>query len=307
MHWPATTGTRASPPYAILFLPCLHTRIMDCEVIVSTYNNLDALDRVLLAIQHQDRSDFGICVADDGSGPATTDLADAWRERLAAGRLRHVWQPDDGFQKNRILNRAIASSHADYLIFIDGDCVARTDFVGSHLRRRQRRAYLSGGMVRLSHAASAALDGACIADGSAFTAAWLRNQCGGLGLSLRLKGALLPRRLAEFLEFLTPVRRTWNGANSSGWRSDIVAVNGFDERLRYGAEDVEMGVRLVNSGVRALQLRYSAALLHLDHSRPYADGAAIASNHAYVATVRQRGLRWTEHGIHPGAQDASRA
>lgn len=274
---------------------------MDCEVIVSTYNKPAALTLVLAALARQTTSGFGVCVADDGSGPATAALVAEWRERFGPERLRHVWHPDDGFQKNRILNRAIAASNADYLIFIDGDCVARRDFVATHLARRRPGAFLSGGMVRLSRTASEALDEALIHSGEAFSADWLRIHQGRLSPSTRLKAGLLPAPLATLLEAISPVKRTWNGADSSGWRRDIVAVNGFDERLRYGAEDVEMGVRMAHNGVRARSVRYSAVLLHIDHDRPYADDAVIRANQAHVATVRRQRLRWTEHGIRPGA------
>ena len=51
--------------------------------------------------------------------------------------------------------------------------------------------------------------------------------------------------LADFLERISPVKKVWNGCNSGGWRSDLLKVNGFDESMKYGAEDVEMGVRLL--------------------------------------------------------------
>lgn len=274
---------------------------MDCEVIVSTYNKPRELNLVLLALARQRGAEFGVCVADDGSAEPTAELVARWTSRLGPQRLRRVWHPDDGFQKNRILNRAIATSAADYLIFIDGDCLARPDFVATHLRRRRPRGFLSGGMVRLNRQASAALDEAAVEDGRVFGAQWLRRQLGTLSLSTRLKAGLLAPPLAALLERVTPVKRTWNGANSSGWRRDIVAVNGFDERLRYGAEDVEMGVRMAHDGVRAISVRYSLALLHIDHDRPYADAAVIARNQAHVAEVRRSGRRWTEFGIRPGA------
>ena len=278
---------------------------MDCEVIVSTYNKPRELNLVLLALSLQRGADFGICVADDGSAEPTAELVERWQARLGGTRLRRVWHPDNGFQKNRILNRAIDSSTADYLVFIDGDCVARPDFIATHLARRRPRAFLSGGMVRLPRAASDAMTEAEVADGRVFQADWLRTHGGGLRLSTRMEAALLPAPLAQLLERITPVKRTWNGADSSGWRRDIVAVNGFDERLRYGAEDVEMGVRMVHDGVQAVSARYSLALLHLEHDRPYADKQVIAANHAHVDAVRRGGQRWTEHGIRPGPAEAA--
>ena len=123
------------------------------EVVVSTYNNPRALDLVLLALQRQTQTGFRLCVADDGSGPDTTDLLAQWRERFG-DRLRHIWQADHGFRKNRILNKAIASSSAEYLVFLDGDCLPSPQFVARHLELARPRRFCTGGVIRLSQAAS---------------------------------------------------------------------------------------------------------------------------------------------------------
>lgn len=60
-----------------------------------------------------------------------------------------------------------------------------------------------------------------------------------------------------------------NGHNASGWKEDIVAVNGLDERMQYGGQDRELGERLENYGIRGKQIRYSAIVVHLDHARGY--------------------------------------
>ena len=109
-------------PFAKIFSNPRRDRmaLMRTEVIVSTYNNPMALNYVLLALVGQRYADFSVCVADDGSGKLTHTLLENWRHRLSPIPLRHIWQPDDGFRKNTILNKAIDSSQADYLIFIDG-------------------------------------------------------------------------------------------------------------------------------------------------------------------------------------------
>ena len=61
---------------------------------------------------------------------------------------------------------------------------------------------------------------------------------------------------------LIPTENRWNGHNASGWKSDIISVNGFDERILDGGEDKEIGDRLKNSGVRVKRIRYSAVCVH---------------------------------------------
>src|SRR5271169_3862743 len=52
------------------------------SVIVTTYNREDALDAVLRSLAGQSDEDFEVVVADDGSGPATDALIDAWKTRV---------------------------------------------------------------------------------------------------------------------------------------------------------------------------------------------------------------------------------
>ena len=195
------------------------------------------------------------------------------------------------------MNKAINSSQADYLIFIDGDCVARPDFIARHIARRTEGVFLSGGMIRLPDRSTLALSEQIIASGEVFRLNWIVAQVGLRKPSVLLKAAVLPMALANKLEWLTPVKRTWNGANSSAWRRDLIAINGFDESLKYGAEDVEMGVRLNNHGVVGQHIRYSTCLLHIEHLRGYADANIVQRNKAYVREVRKSGIDWTANGI----------
>ena len=242
----------------------------DAEVIVSTYNNPFALNLSLASLHKQSRSDFSICIADDGSDKSTETLLSAWKEKFNE-RLRHTWQPDNGFQKNRILNTSILNSKAQYLIFIDGDCLAAPNFVDRHLQLASERTFCTGGVVRLSLSTSAEIDSKLIESGVIFSEHWLKSKKVTTSASNWLKANLAPSWLGHKLETISPVKRTWNGGNSSAWRKDLLLINGFDERLRYGAEDIELGYRLNNNGIFGRHLRYSAALLHLEHSRNYAE------------------------------------
>lgn len=99
---------------------------------------------------------------------------------------------------------------------------------------------------------------------------------------------------------ITPTRATWNGHNSSGWRTDILAVNGFDERMAYWAQDREFGERLVNRGVRGVQIRYSAICVHLHHERPYKTDESRERNRQIRRETRRNRAAWTIHGLHKG-------
>ncbi len=268
------------------------------EVIVTTHANPRALDLCLLALSLQSAGPFLVCVAEDGESPATADVVRRRQADFPSGVVRHIRQPYLGFRKNRILNAAVASSVADYLVFIDGDCLPAPRFLDRHLAARRPGRFLSGGVVRLGPSATAEVTPERVVSGEVFGLPWLRA-AGQSGWRDALKASALPTPIASVLERLTPVAITWNGGHASGWRSDIEAVNGFDTSLSYGGEDIELGFRLEASGVRGRHVRYSATLLHLDHPRPYMDRAEADIARHRVRTMRSGSRRWATQGIRP--------
>src|SRR5665647_556471 len=109
-------------------------------VIISTFNNPEWLKKVLWGYANQSYTDFEIIVADDGSLPETGLMLEQAKEELGL-RINHVWQPNLGFRKNKILNAAIQATNAEYLIFTDQDCVPRQDFVATHLHYARKGSF----------------------------------------------------------------------------------------------------------------------------------------------------------------------
>lgn len=264
------------------------------SIIFSTYNQPDWLEKTLLGFAAQDRHDFEVVVADDGSRDETRECIEALRPRLPFA-LQHVWQPDDGFQKCRILNKAILAGRSDYLIFTDGDCIPRRDFISQHLRLREPGRFLSGGYFKLPMDISKAIDADDIASNRCFDLGWLRAH----GLPFAARNAKLAARgsMARLLDALVTTRASWNGHNASGWKRDLVAVNGFDERMGYGGEDRELGERLENAGLRGKRIRHRAIVLHLDHPRGYVKDEIIAANNAIREQTKVQRLTRTAHGL----------
>ena len=264
------------------------------SLIVSTYNQPAWLEKALWALEAQDFRDFEIIIADDGSGEATDRLIE--RYRLASAlHIRRVWHPDEGFRKTEILNRAIVAAGSDYLIFTDGDCLPRADFITTHLALRRTGHFLSGGYYKLTRSVSHRIDREAVRNQACFDPAWLRGQ--GQPRSVKDWKLTGNPAAAALLNRLTPTRPSWNGHNASAYRADILAANGFDTRMKYGGEDREFGERLVNAGLRPRQVRYSAICLHLDHDRGYVTEEMIRANDAIrAATRREKSVR-TPFGI----------
>jgi glycosyltransferase involved in cell wall biosynthesis len=239
---------------------------MRLSVILSTFNSPAWLEKVLWGYSVQSHRNFELVIADDGSADDTRRRIDVMRVRTGM-TIRHIWHEDRGFRKCTILNRAIEASTADYLVFSDGDCIPRGDFLATHARLARLGSFLSGGLFRLPLAVSERITRDDIISGRATDAGWLRSV--GVRRSPKLIKLACRPPVSRWLDWLTPTKATWNGHNSSGWKADILAVNGFDERMEWGAEDREMGERLMHLGVRPVQIRYRAVCAHLDHDRGY--------------------------------------
>ena len=265
----------------------------------STYEAPAWLEKTFWGLLAQERRPAEILVADDGSGEPTRALVECMRPEIeAAGiALRHLWQPDEGFRKCRILNRAIVEARSPYIVLIDGDCVCRADFLAVHARRAARGHYLSGSYYKLPMRTSLAITREDVLSQRCFDRAWLRDH----GLPARAKRLKLTRSptLARALNRLTPTACNLKGANASAWRDDLLAAGGFDERMQWGGLDRELGVRLVNAGIRPRHVRYDAICLHLDHARGYKDPERVAANRRLRLDVARRGVRRTDHGIAP--------
>lgn len=271
---------------------------MRTSVILSTYNQPEWLTKTLWGYACQQVRPDEIIIADDGSTEATAMAIEHARGETGLN-LRHVWHEDLGFRKTQILNQALEAATGSYLIFSDGDCVPRRDFVLVHAKNAARGCFLSGGAVRLSMDGSRSISEVDVATGGCFRTDWAAKQ-GGVKWSQRFK--LLPAGvMATALDRLTTTRPTWNGGNASCWKKDAIEVGGFDERMQYGGEDREFGERLVNLGLKPLQVRHRAVVVHLEHGRGYVQPEMAERNRVIRATtVAMKRVR-TEHGLKAAA------
>ena len=264
------------------------------SVILTTYKHPRALTLALWGYARQSFGGFELVLADDGSGPRTRTLARRLREETGL-RIRHVWHPDRGFRKTEILNRAVVAARGNYLIFSDGDCVPRDDFVEAHVREARPLTFLSGGYLQLPRELSEALSPEDVQSGRAFNASWLTAQ--GWKGGRRLVRLTRSPGLASVLDSLTPTRPTWNGHNASTWKSLVMAANGFDLDMGYGGLDRALGERLVNAGVTGKQIRHRAPCLHVWHPRPYKSLEVAAANRAIRNRVGTHGEVRARRGI----------
>ena len=77
----------------------------------------------------------------------------------------------------------------------------------------------------------------------------------------------------------------------------MVKVNGFDNRMVYGAEDCELGQRLKNLGVKGKQIRHSAVCIHLDHERGYVSEEGWTLNRGILRETKREQATRTAYGL----------
>ncbi len=243
------------------------------SVIVSTYNRPDALDAVLRSLARQSDGDFEVLVADDGSRPDTAAVVKPWHGRIGR-RVVHVWHPDDGFRLAEIRNRAILAADGVYCIFLDGDCLARGDFVAAHRALAEPGWFVTGNRVLLSRELTERVLGKNLTAEAWTMAQWLAARRSG-GINRLAPLVALP--LGRLRKAQARAWRGARGANIAMWRTDLVAVDGFDGFFAgWGREDSDLFVRLIRAGVHRKDGRYATGVLHLWHKD--ADRARLSDN-----------------------------
>ncbi|HLH96620.1 MAG TPA: glycosyltransferase family 2 protein [Xanthobacteraceae bacterium] len=256
------------------------------SVIVATYNREDALGAVLRALSRQTDRGFEVVVADDGSRPDTAAVVAGWTSRMPMA-LKHVWQEDCGFRAAESRNRAIRASAGAYCVFLDGDCIARPDFIAAHRALAEPGYFVSGNRVLLSAVLTERI-----------LSAGLEPESWSLAQFLAHRRRREVNRILPLLRLpLGPLRKLggarWQGArscNAGCFRDDLSRVDGFDAAYSgWGREDSDLFVRLIRSGVRRKNGRFATGVLHLWH--PEGERSQLPHNQAKLERTLSSG-RW---------------
>ena len=265
---------------------------MTTAFVVLTYNRSDALLAVLRGLAPQCGPGHLVVIADDGSRPEHVQALRTGLPRFACP-VRHVWQADVGFTAARSRNLGAAQARADYIVFMDGDCVPNPRFVEQHERLAAPGHFVNGSRVLLSSRLTRE-----VVDGKMD----LSKLDGTDWLRLRLAGDV--NKLTHLLHwpqapFRVEQRFRWKGIRSCNfgvsWR-DFEAVNGFDEVYSgWGHEDADLVLRLHHHGSRRKNGFLGTEVYHLWHQEHSRSGEA--ANRERVLARMKSGIIRAEAGL----------
>ncbi len=232
--------------------------MLNCSLLISTYNWPEALRVCLLSVSKQSVIPDEIIICDDGSRPDTTELIEGMR-RIVHIPIIHIWQPDDGFQLARIRNKGISSAKGEYIIQVDGDLILHRHFIKDHLTFRKEGFFTTGSRMLLSAQTTQDILKATHSD--------IRTY--GRGNKNYFNSKRIPVLHNFFsLRYKNKGRHKYyvKGCNMAFWKSDLLKVNGYNEEFAgWGREDSELAIRLINAGVQKRFLKFGGVCYHLFH------------------------------------------
>jgi glycosyltransferase involved in cell wall biosynthesis len=224
------------------------------SLIISTYNWPEALDLVLQSVVLQKVHPNEVLIADDGSGEETKMLIASYQSKFPVP-LIHVWIPDDGFRKTKVLNMAYAKAKYSYFVQVDGDCILHPNFISDHLNFAKQGTYVQGSRLYMSAEKSSEI----MATKNTKIAWWSGDM---INAESGIRNVFL-RKIAGIKE--APMRKV-RGCNMAFWKDDFIKINGYNEAMTgWGSEDWELAQRLRNLGLKARKLKFGAVQFHIYH------------------------------------------
>lgn len=82
---------------------------MNLSLVTATCNQPASIEKQFLDLALQNELPDEILVADADSTDFTRAVIDGWRHAIPV-LIHHLWHPDDGFLKTKILNQAVAQT-----------------------------------------------------------------------------------------------------------------------------------------------------------------------------------------------------
>lgn len=230
---------------------------MKISFIIITYNAPRYLALVLESVKRQSQLPYEVVVADDGSTEETRRLVESMQADFPC-LLTYVWQEDKGFRVSKARNEALKVASGDYIIFSDGDLLFHRHFVKDFTKAARPGFALIGTRLFLSRDFTEEL----LEQGSGYASFKPK------GKQIE-KNALNGMRVSGIYRLFKVHSKpclSLRGGLAGMYRTEIDTIGGFDESYEgWGAEDTDMVIRLLHSGVKVRKLKHMGLTYHLWH------------------------------------------
>ena len=202
--------------------------------------------------------------------------------------LIHLWQEDKGFRLAMMRNKSVAAATGDYIIEIDGDIFLHNKFVEDHKRLAKPGHYLRGTRVNLGQKLTEEI---CKSKVNRRIYPWT------IGIQNRAETAIHSTPVSNF--FADRYKKNVSsglGCNMSFWRSDFLAINGYDEFFEgWGKEDDDLTHRLQRKGCKKRSLRFAGIVYHLWHGHESME--SDQKNAEYFRKNNEKNIVYCENGV----------
>jgi len=264
------------------------------SVIISIYKNTTFLKVVLDSLKLQTEQNFEIIISEDGENKGVETFISLYAFQHA---FQHLTQEDKGWRKTTALNNAVRHARADWLIFIDGDCVLHPRFVEMHLRKAKENLILSGRRVKLDKKTSDYLiDNAPQSILRMRTKVWQKLLV-GKGQTKRIEEGIYiaPNSVFSFIHRKRPTNYIL-GSNMSFSKKAVFAINGFDEDFVTPTvgEDTDLFWRFKAAGYEIASVRSLAVQYHLCHEPSWTDNT---ENKKIMQSKTERNEYFCKNGL----------
>lgn len=281
---------------------------MDVSVVIPTRNKATRL-RLLLQclIRQQFHRDWEVVVVDDASADATADIIKHAREQIPVRVVPLEQKQGRGSARNV----GACDAGGDVILFCDDDLLVTPMFVQTHYEAHTHKinSLVRGPVENLPQVrffddpvtgtfvpgAASATSYSGIRAHKVDEAALLRGEFETIRRSARPTAL---ETLARAVEAQNIAKLAWcrcAGANLSIPRDLFLSVGGFARALDewWGAEDLELGVRLTDSGVMpetatqgvGYHMAHARPAFREDHKRAFARFADMHPNHPEIPDV----------------------
>ncbi|HEX5670978.1 MAG TPA: glycosyltransferase [Sulfuricurvum sp.] len=239
---------------------------MKVSIIVAVYKDIQALDLIVKALEQQTYKNFELVVAEDNNSEAMRNYTESVKSIV----IKHTYQEDIGVRKARSQNNGILAAEGELLIFIDGDCIPYTTFVEAHAILAQKGVVRSGRRLNLPLEFSKKMREGKLLSWKLEKSFWKYIPKLLMDKESRVKqGIYFNPKGWIYRTFVERQKRSSAilGCNFACFRSDMIAINGFDESYGESAvsDDMDLDWRFRAYGLKLKSCKNAANVFHLHH------------------------------------------